>query len=105
MKSIAFYLLAGTTLLTSGAAQADEALAKAKGCLACRKVEAKVLGPAYTTIAKKSKGKKDAVATLAQHIIKGTPIPNGKEARQMLAPECGSAKTFWPQRARCVQDK
>ena len=88
MKLIAFYLLAGTTVLLSGAVQAQESLAKAKGCLACHKVEVKVLGPSYTTIAKKYKGKKDAEATLAQHIIKGTPIPQGvgwqKEGQAVL---------------------
>jgi cytochrome c len=77
MKSTKLFLLLGSSLLLASAAQADEALAKAKGCLACHTVEAKVLGPAYKAVAKKYKGTKDAEATLAQHIIKGTPMPAG----------------------------
>lgn len=77
MKTSSLFLWVGASLLLAGAAQADEALAKAKGCLACHTVEAKVLGPAYKAVAKKYKGKKDAEATLAQHILKGTPMPAG----------------------------
>ena len=77
MKTMTLSLLVATNLLAAGAAQADEALAKTKGCLACHTVEAKVLGPSYKDVAKKYAGKKDAEATLAQHIIKGTPVPAG----------------------------
>jgi cytochrome c len=77
MKTVTRSLLVGVGLLASGVAQADEALAKAKGCLACHSVEAKVIGPAYKAVAKKYNGKKDAEATLTQHILKGTPMPAG----------------------------
>lgn len=77
MKTSSLFLWVGAGLLLAGAAQADEALAKTKGCLACHTVEAKVLGPSYKAVAKKYKGKKDAEATLAQHILKGTPMPAG----------------------------
>lgn len=77
MKTITLSLWVGVSLLASGVAQADEALAKAKGCLACHTVETKVIGPAYKAVAKKYNGKKDAEATLAQHILKGTPMPAG----------------------------
>ena len=77
MKTITLSLLVATGLLAAGAAQADEALAKAKGCLACHTVDGKLVGPAYKDVAKKYAGKKDAEATVVQHILKGTPPPAG----------------------------
>ena len=68
-------LIAG--LLCTGAAQADEALAKAKGCLACHTVDKKLIGPMYKEVAKKYTGQKDAADKLATAIIKGTPVPAG----------------------------
>ena len=77
MKTITLSLLVGAGLLVSAGARADEALAKAKGCLACHSVAVKMIGPAYKAVAKKYSGKKDAEATLTQHILKGTPMPAG----------------------------
>ena len=39
MKTITLSLLAAAALLSAGAAQADEALAKAKNCLACHQTD------------------------------------------------------------------
>ena len=69
------FVIAG--LLCGGAAQADEALAKAKGCLACHTVDKKLIGPMYKEVAKKYAGQKDAEAKLALNIVKGTPTPAG----------------------------
>ena len=69
------FVIAG--LLCGGAAQADEALAKAKGCLACHTVDKKLIGPMYKEVAKKYAGQKDAEAKLALSIVKGTPSPAG----------------------------
>ena len=72
MKTIyASLLLVATGLLSVGAAQADEALAKAKGCLACHTVEKKLDGPANKDIAKRYAGQKDMEAKLAEKVIKG----------------------------------
>jgi len=63
------------------AAAADPAdLAKAKGCLNCHSVEAKIVGPAYKDVAKKYAGQKDAENQLVQKVLKGTsgtwgPVP------------------------------
>lgn len=69
------FVIAG--LLCGGVAQADEALAKAKGCLACHTVDKKLIGPMYKEVAKKYAGQKDAEAKLALSIVKGTPSPAG----------------------------
>lgn len=60
-------------------ALADEALATAKGCLACHQVAVKVVGPAFQEVAARYKGNTDA-ATLAGKIKAGGvgvwgPIP------------------------------
>ena len=75
MKTILLSLLVAAGLLAAGAVQADEALAKAKKCLACHTVDKKLVGPSYKEIAKKYAGQKDAEAKLAEKIIKG-----GKDA-------------------------
>ena len=55
----------------SAPAMADEALAKAKNCLACHAVDKKVLGPSYKDVAAKYAGQKDAAAMLAEKIRSG----------------------------------
>ncbi len=50
---------------------ADEALAKAKNCMACHAVASKLVGPAYKEVAKKYAGDKTAADKLATKIIKG----------------------------------
>ena len=71
MKTITLSLLTAAALLSTGAAQADEALAKAKNCLACHQVDKKIVGPSYKDVAKKYAGQKDAEAKLADKVIKG----------------------------------
>ena len=60
--------------LTSGAlrqAQADEALAKAKNCMACHALDKKLVGPAYKDVAAKYKGDAKAPAMLATKVKAG----------------------------------
>ena len=71
MKAVCFSLLVAAGVLSTGAAQADEALAKAKNCLACHTVDKKIVGPAYKDIAKRYAGQKGAEAKLAEKVIKG----------------------------------
>ena len=52
-------------------AQADQALAQSKNCMACHAVDKKLVGPSYKDVAKKYAGQKDAPAMLATKIIKG----------------------------------
>lgn len=71
MKVIPLSLLFVAGLLANGLAQADEALAKSKNCLACHTVDKKVVGPAYKDIAKRYAGQKGVDAMLAEKIVKG----------------------------------
>ncbi len=73
-------LLAGALLVGFGAhaAAPEEALKKA-GCTACHSVDKKLVGPAYTVVSAKYKGK-DATDELMQKVRKGGsgvygPIP------------------------------
>lgn len=84
MKSILVSLTAASCMLLATAAHADEALAKAKGCMACHTVDAKLVGPAYKEVAKKYAGK-GAEATLVKKVLEGgtgtwgqVPMPANK---------------------------
>ena len=55
MKQALLIMAAMTTL--AAPAMADEALAKAKNCMACHAVDKKLVGPAYQDVAKKYAGK------------------------------------------------
>ena len=52
-------------------AEKAKALAQSKNCLACHAIDKKLVGPAYTEIAKKYKGNKDAEAMLIKKVING----------------------------------
>ncbi len=69
MKKVLFALLTGACLVAP--AMADEALAKAKNCMACHATDKKLVGPAYKDVAAKYKGDAKAVDMLAAKIIKG----------------------------------
>lgn len=71
MKSTLVSLAAASCLLFAGAAQADQALATAKGCMACHDIATKKLGPAYKEVAKKYAGQKDAEAKLTKKVLEG----------------------------------
>ncbi len=83
-------------LLSSAPAFADEALAKAKNCLACHQTDKKVIGPAYKEVAAKYAGDAAAPALLVTHIQKGSvgvwgqmPMPpnpqvNDEEAKKLV---------------------
>ena len=77
MKTTYLSLLVATGVLFAGAAQADEALARTKGCFACHTLDKKLIGPMYKEVAKKYTGQKDAEKKVAEIIMKGTPAPAG----------------------------
>ena len=66
----AILLVACSTFLGT-AAQADEALAKAKNCTTCHGIGNKIVGPGYKDIAAKRASEKGAEAALAAKIKAG----------------------------------
>lgn len=71
MKAVYVAMMAAAGVMMAGQAQADEALAKAKNCMACHAIDKKLVGPAYKDVAAKYKGDKGAVAMLAAKIKAG----------------------------------
>lgn len=69
MKRVVFALAALAAV--SAPAMADEALAKAKNCMACHATDKKLVGPAYKDVAKKYAGNAKAADMLATKIQKG----------------------------------
>ena len=55
----------------AGQAMADEALAKAKNCMACHAIDKKIVGPAYKDVAAMYKGDAGAVDKLAAKVKAG----------------------------------
>lgn len=69
MKHLVSALLLG--VLGSHGAQANQALAASKNCMACHAVEHKIVGPAFSAVAAKYAGEKTAQDMLVQKIQKG----------------------------------
>ncbi|MES2771869.1 MAG: c-type cytochrome [Pseudomonadota bacterium] len=69
MKALYLSLLLAVGGVSATSAQADEALAKAKNCMACHSISAKVVGPAYKDVAKKYSAKDEA--KLVDKVMKG----------------------------------
>jgi cytochrome c len=78
MKLIALAAVASIGLAATGAANAQEALAKSDGCLNCHDVNAKKVGPSFKEVAAKYKGKADAEAMLVAKITEGKGHPATK---------------------------
>ncbi len=58
-------------LLAAPAASANMGLAQKKNCMACHAMDKKIVGPSYKDVATKYADDKEAVAKLADKIIKG----------------------------------
>jgi cytochrome c len=67
-------VLGATAFTTSGAADLAEmtALAKASGCYSCHANAEKIVGPAFSSVAEKYAGQKDAASELAMSIQNGS---------------------------------
>lgn len=66
--------------LGTNLALADEATAKANGCMACHNIDKKLVGPAFKSIATKFKGDANAAEELAKVVKAGSkgvwgPVP------------------------------
>jgi cytochrome c len=71
MKAVYVAMMATAGIVMAGQAHADEALAKAKNCMACHAIDKKLVGPAYKDVAAKYKGDAKAPAMLATKIKAG----------------------------------
>ena len=71
MKAVYVAAMAAAGIVMAGQAQADEALAKSKNCMACHAIDKKLVGPAYKDVAAKYKGDAKAPAMLAEKIKAG----------------------------------
>ena len=71
MKAVYVAMMAVAGIVMAGQAQADEALAKAKNCMACHAIDKKLVGPAYKDVAAKYKGDAGAVDKLASKVKAG----------------------------------
>jgi cytochrome c len=65
--SIAFFVL----ISCFSTAHANQALANAKGCMACHQTDAAKIGPSYKMVAKQYQGQKDALARLSLKVLDG----------------------------------
>lgn len=70
MKPLVITVIVVTMNLVTGAARADEALARSKGCPGCHGIEKKIVGPAYGDVAKKYAGQ-NVTDQLSEKVIKG----------------------------------
>lgn len=84
MKSLLIAAVAVAATALTGAAQASEALAKDKGCLACHAVDKKKMGPGFKDIAAANKGKADAEATIVAKLKSGKGHPTVKAGEDDL---------------------
>src|SRR5262249_46453287 len=81
MKPIVLSAALSLSLSSFAALAADgPQLLQSKGCLACHKLDAKLVGPAYKDVAAKYKSRKDAVDYLVKKIRGGStgvwgPVP------------------------------
>ena len=71
MKAIYVATMIAVGLGVSGQVLADEALAKAKNCMACHAVDKKLVGPSYKDVAAKYKGDAGAAEALAAKVKAG----------------------------------
>jgi cytochrome c len=80
VKNLLKFGLLAAAIGFAGQAAADENLAMKSGCLACHKVDVKLVGPAYQEIAAKYKDQEGAQEMLTESVIKGSvnkwgPVP------------------------------
>ena len=73
MKSIIVSMVAVAGLMIAGSALATEMpeLAKKNGCVACHKIDTKLVGPSWMDVSKKYKGDASAAEMLIAKVSKG----------------------------------
>ncbi len=79
MKAIHLSLLFAAGFAAAAPAQANEALARSRNCLACHAVDRKIVGPAYKDVARRYAGRPGSEAALAEKVLKGSKGAWAKE--------------------------
>ena len=72
MKRVLLTIAALTAVAAASPAMADEAMAKAKNCMACHATDKKLVGPSYKDVAAKYGKEAGAADKLAAKIQKGS---------------------------------
>ena len=67
--SIVFFMFLFCSIFS--VARASQALANAKGCMACHQIDAEKIGPPFRMVAKQYRGQKDALAKLPGKVLEG----------------------------------
>lgn len=80
MRTLLLFALLAAVAGHAAASDAVPDLAKTNGCTSCHATNEKIVGPAFSAIAAKYAGDKDAVATLAQSIKGGSSGKWGRAA-------------------------
>ena len=88
-------MIAAAGLMVAGSAMAVDMpdLAKKAGCIACHKIDGKLVGPGWTDIAKKYKGDATAQAKLEAKVAKGGAGAWGTMPMPANAPKVSEADT------------
>ncbi len=101
MKSIVVSMIAAAGLMAASFAMAVDMpdLAKKSGCIACHKIEGKLVGPGWTDIAKKYKGQAGIEAKLEAKVAKGGagvwgPVPMIPNSPKVSAADIKTLVTF-----------
>ena len=71
MKQAFIACAAVLALSSAAAAQANEKLAQASGCMTCHGIDKKIIGPSYQEVAAKYRGSKTAEADLVKKVKGG----------------------------------
>jgi cytochrome c len=98
MKTALISLTMAAAFLSNSSANANEALAQKSNCYACHALDKKILGPAFTEVAKRYAGKDDSVQVITQTIRKGSsgkwgaiPMPGNE---QLSEPDAATLATW-----------
>jgi cytochrome c len=98
MKILSLSLFAALSIAGHTTANANDALAQKSNCYACHAKETKILGPAFTEVAKRYAADSTAVVALTQTISKGSTGKWGKipmPANEQLSAEDATALATW----------
>jgi cytochrome c len=92
-------LILSSILAASATANANQALATSKSCMACHGVDNKLVGPSFREVAARYQGRSDATTALVEKITKGSTgawgsIPMPPQGQLVNAAEANALATW-----------